>query len=434
MKHKTVSVLAVLLLCALLLSGCGTFFPGRAAPTPEPTAAPTPVPTPTPTPEPTPTPTPVYDLNFSVGGTSLSASVESLDLTQASPEEIDRLIPVLPALTALKALELGTADAAAPAVSWEQVKAIEEAAPSIAINYRIGINGYYFQLADEILNLSHIHVEDEGRTTLQVARCMPNLRILDMDSSGVSDESMAVIRDALPGVSVVWRVFFGDAYSARTDVERLMVSNPDRGNVALTSETMKGLYYCTKVKYLDLGHLTWLTDCGWAANMPDLEVLIIAMTGIEDLSALASCPKLNYLEVQTTRINDLTPLSGLTQLKDLNICYNFALRDLRPLYGLDLRRLYIGSMTPIPSEQVEEYRKLHPDCKINITTINPTEEEWRKLEDGAWPPNPDPRYEQLYDEFQYYTNPNCYAYNDNDPYFYMRYEYPNPSTVQNQAW
>ena len=436
MKQRNVSVLAVLLTCALLLSGCGGIFPGRATPTPDPTPEPTvaPTPAPAPTPEPTPTPAPVYDLNFSVGGTPLSASAESLNLTQAAPDEIDRLITVLPALSALKTLELGTADAAAPTVSWEQIRAIQEAAPSVTINYRVGINGYYFQLTDEILNLSHFPIADEGRVTLQVAKCMPNLRILDMDSCGVSDESMAVIRSALPGVDVIWRVFFGDAYSTRTDAERLLISNPDRGNVPLTGEVMKGLYYCTKVKYLDLGHLTWLTDCGWAVNMPDLEVLIIAMTGIKDISALANCPKLNYLEVQTTCINDITPLAGLTQLKDLNICYNFALRDIRPLYGLDLRRLYIGSMTPIPNEQVEEYRKLHPDCKINTTTTNPTEEEWRKLEDGSWPPTSDPRYEQLYDEFQYYTNPNCYAYNENDPYFYNRYEYPDPNVQQHQAW
>ena len=127
MKHKTVSVLAVLLICTLLLSGCGGIFSGRVTPTPDPTPEPTvaPTPAPAPTPEPTPTPAPVYDLNFSVGGTPLSASAESLNLTQAAPDEIDRLITVLPALSALKTLELGTADAAAPTVSWEQIRAIQ---------------------------------------------------------------------------------------------------------------------------------------------------------------------------------------------------------------------------------------------------------------------------------------------------------------------
>ncbi len=429
MKHKTISVLAVLLLCALLLTGCGKvteFLSSRATPapaaTPEEMPEPTPAPTPEPTPAPTPEPTPVYDLNFTVGGQQLSASTESLDLTQASAEEIDRLISVLPGMTGLRSMELGYADASYPSISWEQVQAIREAAPTVDLHYEASFPGYRFALSDEVLNLSRISFTDEGRLALQIASCMPNLRILDMDGCGVSDESMGAIRDALPGVEVVWRVYFGDSYSTRTNVERLMVSNPDRGSV-LTSSSMKGLYYCTKIKYLDLGHLSYVTDCGYVANMPDLEVLIIAMTGVKDISALASCPKLNYLELYTCAVSDLTPLAGLKELRDLNICYNFALRDIRPLYDLDLRRLYIGCMTPIPPEQIEEYRSRHPNCKINTTTANPTEEEWRKLEDGAWPPNSDPRYKQLYDEFQYYNFPGCYAYNDNDPYFWRRVDY-----------
>ena len=420
MKHKTVSVFAVLLICAMLLSGCGGIFPGRTSPTPEPTAAPTPEPTPIPTPEPTPEPTPVYDLSFTVGGQQLSAVTESLDLTQASAEEIDRLITVLPGLTGLKSMELGSADANSPTISWEQVRAIREAAPAVDLNYVISFPGYRFSLSDEVLNLSHMSFTDEGALAKQIALCMPNLRILDMDSCGVSDESMAAIRDALPGVKVIWRVFFGDAYSTRTDVERLMVSNPERGYIALTSDWMRGLYYCTDVKYLDLGHLSWLSDCGWAASMPNLEVLIIAMTAIKDISALAQCPKLNFLELQTTAVCDLTPLSGLKQLKDLNICYNFALRDMRPIMDLDLDRLYIGCLTPIPREQIEEYRSLHPDCIINTTTENPTEEEWRtSKEDGLAVP----RYVQLYDEFQYAAFPGCYAYNENDPYYWRRVDF-----------
>ncbi len=420
MKYRFGLIPAFLLLCALLLAGCG-LFPVQSTPAPVQTVAPTPEPTP----ESTPTPSPVYDLNFTVGGQPVSAGLTDLNLTVGapSPEEVDRLISVLPALTELKSIELPLADAAAPAISWDRIRAIQEAAPDATIDYRFSLCGLYIRLTDKVLNLSHYPVSDSA-LVLEVARCMPNLQIIDMDSCGVPNEEMAVIRDALPDVEVIWRVFFGDSYSSRTNVERLVVSNPDRSTFKLDGEAMQPLKYCTRLKYLDLGHLTYLTDCSFVADMPDLEVLIIAMTGIRDISALANCPKLNYLEYQTTAANDLEPLSGLTQLKDLNICFNLALRDIRPLYGLDLDRLWIGSVTPIPKEQVEEYQQLHPNCKINTTTANPTEEEWRKLEDGAWPPNSAPRYEQLYNEFQYYNNPGCYAYNDNDPLFWSRYEYP----------
>ena len=294
--------------------------------------------------------------------------------------------------------------------------------PDIAIDYPFSVRGYPFTLNDEILNLNHLRFDDEGALARQIAECMPNLRIIDMDSCGVSDESMAAIRDAFPDAEVIWRVYFGGAYSARTNVERLLMSNPERDNTVWNDEVLKGLYYCTKVKYLDLGHLPLITDTKWASNMPDLEVLIIAMTAVKDISALADCPKLNYLELQTTAACDLRPLSGLKELKDLNICYNFALRDIRPIYDLDLDRLWIGCLTPIPHEQIAEYQSRHPNCKVNTTTENPTEEEWR-IRDDLYPPTAVDRYEQLYEEFQYGNFPLCYAYNENDPYFNSRFEY-----------
>ena len=116
-----------LLLSVLLLTGCGKKSDSsasvqQAASTPAPAAAEiTPTPAPTPVPTPTPTPTPTYDLNFSIGEQQISASMTSLDLSQATAEEVDRLISVLPALTSLNTLELGTADGENPVISWEQV-------------------------------------------------------------------------------------------------------------------------------------------------------------------------------------------------------------------------------------------------------------------------------------------------------------------------
>ena len=118
------SCLAVLL-SVLMLTGCGKLFSTpvsvqEPATTPAPASveiAPTPEPTPVPTP--TPTPTPTYDLNFSIGDQKISASMTSLDLSQATAEEVDRLISVLPALTSLKTLELGSANAEDPVISWE---------------------------------------------------------------------------------------------------------------------------------------------------------------------------------------------------------------------------------------------------------------------------------------------------------------------------
>ena len=348
----------------------------------------------------------------------------SLDLSQATAEEVDRLISVLPARTSLNTLELGTADGENPVISWEQVRALEEGLPQATLNYTFSIRGYLFHLSDQILNLNHLVFEDEGALAEQIASCMPNLKVLDMDSCGVSNESMAAIRDRFPGVNVVWRVWIGADYSTRTDVERLMISNPDRGGDLNTPESIEGLFYCNKVKYLDMGHNYLMYDISFIRNMPDLEALIIAMTAIKDISPLAGCKNLNYLEYQTSAAADLTPLSGLTNLKDLNICYNFALRDIRPIMNLELDRLYIGCLSPVPPEQIAQYKQLHPNCIVNTTTEDPTEESWRYGDihnNGGW--EAAPRYEKLRLEFEYDNFPTCYAYCGNDGMEFGRFEY-----------
>ena len=379
---------------------------------------------PTPEPTPTPTPTPTYDLSFSVAGQQISPSVSYLDLSEASEEEVDRLISVLPALTSLRSLDLGSAAAESPTISWQQVRALREGLPQADIQYSFTVQGYPFTLSDKILNLNHMIFNDDGDLAESIAVCMPNLQILDMDSCGVSNESMAAIRDHLPGVDVVWRVWIGSDYSARTNAIRLMVSNPDRGGDLNTPESIEGLFYCTNVKYLDMGHNYQLSDVSFLENMPDLEVLILAMSAVKDISPIANCKNLNYLEYQTSAAGDLSPLSGLTKLKDLNICYNFALRDIRPIMNLDLDRLYIGCLSPVPPEQIQQYRQLHPNCIVNSTTEDPTEESWRYGDihnNGGW--ETAPRYEQLREEFKYSNFPECYNYCGNDPCEYGRFEY-----------
>ena len=423
------SCLAVLF-SVLVLTGCGKLF-SAPAPVQEPISTPVPAsvetaptPEPTPVPTPTPTPTPTYDLNFLIGDQQFSASMTSLDLSQATPEEVDRLISVLPALTSLKTLELGSANAEAPVISWEQVRALEKGLPQATLNYTFSLRGYPFKLSDQILNLNHLVFEDEGKLAEQIASCMPNLKVLDMDSCGVSNESMAAIRDRFPNVNVVWRVWIGADYSTRTDVERLMISNPDRGGDLNTPESIAGLFYCNKVKYLDMGHNYLMTDISFIRNMPDLEVLIIAMTAIKDISPLAGCKNLNYLEYQTSAASDLSPLSGLTKLKDLNICYDFALRDIRPIMNLELDRLYIGCLSPVPPEQIAQYRQLHPNCIVNDTTEDPTEESWRYgdiYHNDGW--DAAPRYAKLRLEFEYDNFPTCYAYCGNDGMEFGRFEY-----------
>ena len=189
------------------------------------------------------------------------------------------------------------------------------------VKYSFTLYGKEYSTEDTTINLSHIPVDDGGAAVKQAMAYMPNLSNLDMDSCGVSDEDMAAIRDAYPDVKVVWRIWFGDAYSVRTDVEKILASKPSHGGM-LTRDNTQSLTYCTDVKYLDVGHNDALDDISFVAYMPKLEVAILAMDNWSDATPLASCHNLEYLERQTTLCTDLSPLSGLTNLRHLNVAYN----------------------------------------------------------------------------------------------------------------
>jgi hypothetical protein len=236
---------------------------------------------------------------------------------------------------------------------------------------------------------------------------------------------MARLRDSLPDTEVIWRVNFGSGYTVRTDVERILASMPGQGG-ELAHNNVKNLMYCTKVKYLDLGHNNYLDTIEFCRYMPDLEVLIVGMTFVEDFSPIADCPKLEYVEAMTSRLHDLTPFANLHNLRHLNICYNFAVTDISPLYGLDLERLWIGQHDPVPPEQIAHFRELHPNCVVNDTTPDPTEEYWRFADhaDADGYQMYDPRYELLRQQFGYSEEP--YPFYWTDP----MYDYSCPREVE----
>ena len=240
-----------------------------------------------------------------------------------------------------------------------------------------------FNFYDEKLDLNHIKIRDNGELVRTVISCMPNIKYLDMDFCGVDDEHMAKIREDFPEIEVVWRIWFGGQYTVRTDCEKILASAPVLfGNILETNS--KSLKYCTKIKYMDLGHNPEIGDISFIEYMPDLEVLIIAMDDVTDemLKSVAYCKHLEFLEIQTNHITDLSPLSELHELKHLNIAYNFSLEDISPIYGLTgLKRLWIGSTCPVPEEQVEEmYERARKagnnDLVINNTVYDP-HDGWR---------------------------------------------------------
>ena len=296
-------------------------------------------------------------------GKELDPETETLDLTELQSEEIPSAVIALAGLPKLREMTI-------PGGEWgmglEDALTLAEAAPQALVHYPVSLYGREFDLADESLDLNHIQIPDQGETVRRILPCMRACQWLDMDSCGVDNQHMAQIRDENPEVEVIWRVNFGTNYSVRTNVTKILASMPSKGG-ALYDSAGEALQYCTKVRYLDLGHNEHISDFSFIRCMPELEVVIISMTGISDLSPFTACPNLLYLEAGNTRIADVSPLAECKNLKHLNIGTNIGIRDISPLYDLDLLRLWIGSYTPVPQDQVARMQELHPECIINTS-------------------------------------------------------------------
>lgn len=308
-------------------------------------------------------PAATIDYHFSVCGVSATMADTSLDLSTIQAADIDSILAVLPGMTRLASINLGNESSG---FSISDVDRLSAACPGAAISYQTSVYGVPVNLADEYLDLNHISISDEGAAVRQLLPHMKNLKGLDMDSCGVSDAAMAAIRDENPNVSVVWRIWFGTNYSCRTDVVKILASKPSKGG-ELTNGNTASLKYCTKVKYIDLGHNDDLTDFSFIACMPDLQIAVISITGVSDLTPFANCSELLYLEMGNTKVSDISPLANCTKLQHLNIGTNYSISDISPIYDLPLRRLWIGIADPVPQSQIDEYRSRHPECEVNTT-------------------------------------------------------------------
>lgn len=398
----------LLVLFAVILTGCA------GSVRPEPTPEPTPQPTPSPTPEP-------FAEGFDLCGNHYATDVRYLSLKGYTEQDTEILLEVKPYLTKLENIVLG--NERTDPVSWDEIRELEQAFPGVTITYLFNLYGKDCTLQDTVLDLNHRAIDDNGEYLMQVLPCMQNLTLVDLDSCGIDSEHCAAIRDAFPSIEVVWRIWFGRSgnYTCRTDVERILASKPSAFG-PLTTENTHDLMYCTKVKYLDLGHNDALGTIDFCAYMPDLEVAILAMTfRIKDLTPLQNCTKLEFLELQSNDITDVSPLSGLYNLEYLNLVQNFDLEDISPLYGLTkLKKLYLGCTDPVPKEQVAHFQECVPNCAVNTISFDPHDGDWRY--DFNRESHLSERYELLKEQFGYNGDASPYSIAYNDPLYYPHEE------------
>lgn len=305
-------------------------------------------------------------------GQTVSSGTTSLDLSGLSADQVDEAAAALVNLPELETIKLSDTMAISDVVKLAQ------ACPGAAFDYNFELFGQRVSASAERLEYVEEEIGNEGVEQIrEVLPFMTKLSYLKLDKCGVSNEVMAQLRDDYPDIKVVWRVYFsGDGYNCLTDTEKIWATG------TVTDGYTEPLKYCTDVKYMDLGH-NCITHIDFINYMPKLEVAVLSISWIEDLSPLGNCPNLEFLEMYSSNISDVSALANCKNLKHLNLGNDYEVTDISALYDLDLERFYFNNNN-VPDAQEEEFQRRHPDCECSFGAGHPVHTTWRFLPGYVW--------------------------------------------------
>ena len=151
-------------------------------------------------------------------GTVLGSDTRSVDLRGLSAADCEAAARKLSLLPALESVELG---AEGGALNWGDIAKLRELLPTPVFHYAFKLYGQDCNLDNTTINLYKVSVNDNGKLIDEVMRYMPQLTYVDMDNTGLDPKRLEEINLNHPNAKVVFRVFFGDNYTARTDTERM---------------------------------------------------------------------------------------------------------------------------------------------------------------------------------------------------------------------
>ena len=342
-----------------------------------------------------------YSVSFR--GRTIGSDEEAVDFSDLPASDLGAIKAALIVLPKVKKVNL---DPKKGSSKWtlDEADQLQQFREGLLVGYTTKSFGVSFSLADEVVSFNGKNLKRRIEELKLLLPYLRNVKRVDMENCGIDNETMAALRDQFPQPKLVWRVKVG-AYTVRTDAR--MIKFSAGGGKALHDKDTENLKYCRDVRYLDLGHNEF-KHIDFVANMPELEVCIIAVGYMTSLEGIQNCPKLEYAEFLSGLISDVSPLASCTELVHLNLVYN-RIKDITPLYGLTkLERLWI-SRNDIPADQVAKFKELVPNCQVNTTVQNPTRGGWRYFDEEFTQITP--RYALLCQQF-HYDNAKLRSYGD----------------------
>ncbi len=310
---------------------------------------------------------PQWTVHYTVdlGGIHYPYYTEEITVSGASYEEIRT---ALTGLSQLKRLTLVN-----PAADGSDLVALKEANSAIDLSWQVNICGVNVPWDVQELDLSGIQVgsceEVEEKLT-----SLPNLEKVIMSDCGIDSETMAAFRERQrENYKVVWTVYLGKIAKCRTDDTYFMPIQ--QGEYYLLDSHTEELKYCEEMVCIDVGH-HMIHNIDFVAYMPHLKYLILAHTGVRDLSPIVNCQELVYLEIDWSEVQDYTPLKELKALEDLNIDETFC--DIAPILEMTwLKNLWAPNRGHKDRTALEEAL---PDTHLQLTKSYPAGQGWRNLD------------------------------------------------------
>lgn len=316
--------------------------------------------------------------SFTLDGAEYSANTAEVNLSGYTYSKLKQFASFLNILPTLDSVLLVDGDGQVT-LTLDEVLELQELCPDLHLRYKFELFGQIVTTDMERLEYKKVAIRDSGLEEFRrIMPIMKKLTYLQLDTCKTSDKATAALREELaPQCKVVWRVFFGNN-DALTDTIKIWATwNLNSDEVAL-------LKYFTECKYIDLGH-NHFTNLDFMAYMPDLEMAIVALNDLRDISGIANCTKLEYLEIFTNEAltdEDMVHLSGLTNMKYLNVSNLPKLRSLAFTDNMTQLRWLWCTMSYIPKDEVNRVKEAHPDCIVNYIyfTGDPTDYGWRYTE------------------------------------------------------
>ena len=318
-----------------------------------------------------------------VFGEEYEADVTELDLSGMTGPDAVEVVKQLQKLPDLTYVNL-TPENGIGGMSLEDVKNLMEAVPDVTFGFEFDFYGTKLSTADEEVHIKNTKIGEEGMETVRNALdLLRNCKRFVLENCQIPNETMAQLRDDYRDrTKVVWRVSYGEG-STLTDAEVI------RAVYNLVDDNCHNLIYCEDAKYMDIGHNEWLDACEFVSGMKSLEYVIISGAPIKSLEPFRSCKNLKMLEAAFCEyITDVSPLADCPNLQMLNIS-NTHVQDLSPLDDLPLTHLCVrtnpSGKCRLTQEEQDRVMAQHPKCWISFDGPQPYGVGWRYGEDELTP-------------------------------------------------